>query len=92
MDDQSSSAFFTWLGVVPYLTQEAIDRTLDHMALIQNSEVVFDYLGPPEAFSEELRQLEKEQAVVAAAGNEMQMTRPVISFQAPRHVGRVDLR
>jgi hypothetical protein len=30
------------------------------MSSIQNSEVVFDYMEPPEAFSEELRQLEKE--------------------------------
>jgi methyltransferase (TIGR00027 family) len=56
----NSPAFFTWLGVVPYLTQDAIDRTLDYMSSIQNSEVVFDYLEPPEAFSEELRQIEKE--------------------------------
>jgi methyltransferase (TIGR00027 family) len=57
-----SPAFFTWLGVVPYLTQDAIGRTLDYMSSIQNSEVVFDYLEPPEAFSEELRQLENERA------------------------------
>ena len=57
---QNSPAFFTWLGVVPYLTQDAIGRTLDYMSSIQNSEVVFDYVEPPEAFSEELRQLEKE--------------------------------
>jgi methyltransferase (TIGR00027 family) len=54
---QNSPAFFTWLGVVPYLTLDAIGRTLDYMSSIQNSEVVFDYLEP-EAFSEELRQLE----------------------------------
>ena len=29
-------------------------------ASIRNSEVVFDYVEPPEAFSEELRQVEKE--------------------------------
>ncbi len=57
---QSSPAFFTWLGVVPYLTQDAIGRTLDYISSIQNSEVVFDYVEPPEAFSEELRQIEKE--------------------------------
>jgi methyltransferase (TIGR00027 family) len=57
---QNSPAFFTWLGAVPYLTQDAIHRTLDYMSSIHNSEVVFDYLEPPEAFSEELRQLEKE--------------------------------
>jgi len=59
---QSSTAFFTWLGVVPYLTQDAISRALDYMSSIQNSEVVFDYMEPPEAFSEELRPLEKARA------------------------------
>ena len=57
---QSSPAFFTWLGVVPYLTQEAVASTLEYIASIRNSEVVFDYLEPAEAFSEELRQLEKK--------------------------------
>jgi methyltransferase (TIGR00027 family) len=57
---QNSPAFFTWLGVVPYLTQDAIGRTLDYMSSIQDSEVVFDYMEPPEAFSEELRQLETQ--------------------------------
>lgn len=57
---QNAPAFFTWLGVVPYLTQEAIGRTLDYMSSIQNSEVVFDYLEPPEASSEELKQIEKQ--------------------------------
>jgi methyltransferase (TIGR00027 family) len=59
---RNSPAFFTWLGVVPYLTQEAIGRTLDYMSTIPNSEVVFDYMEPPEAFSEELRELEKQRA------------------------------
>ena len=47
---RNSPAFFTWLGVVPYLTQDAIGRTLDYMSSIQNSEVVFDYMEPPQAF------------------------------------------
>jgi methyltransferase (TIGR00027 family) len=59
---QNSPAFFTWLGVVPYLTEDAIGRTLDYISSIQNSEVVFDYMEPPEASSEELRQLETERA------------------------------
>ncbi len=59
---QNAPAFFTWLGVVPYLTEDAIGRTLDYISSIQNSEVVFDYMEPPEAFSEELRQLEKARA------------------------------
>jgi len=57
---QNSPAFFTWLGVVPFLTQDAIGRTLHYIASIQNSEVVFDYMEPPEGFSEELRQIERE--------------------------------
>jgi methyltransferase (TIGR00027 family) len=48
----NSPAFFTWLGVVPYLTEDAFGRTLDYLSSIQNSEVVFDYMEPPEAFSE----------------------------------------
>lgn len=59
---QNSPAFFSWLGVVPYLTQDAIGRTLAYIASIPNSELVFDYMEPPEAFSEELRQLEKARA------------------------------
>jgi methyltransferase (TIGR00027 family) len=57
---QNSPAFFTWLGVVPYLTQDAIGRTLNYMSSIPNSEVVFDYMEAPEASSEELRQIETE--------------------------------
>jgi methyltransferase (TIGR00027 family) len=59
---QNSPAFFTWLGVVPYLTEDAIGRTLDYISSIQNSEVVFDYMEPAGAFSEELRQLENQRA------------------------------
>jgi methyltransferase (TIGR00027 family) len=58
----TSAAFFTWLGVVPYLTQDAIGSTLDFMASIQNSEVVFDYMEPLEAFSEETRGKVEERA------------------------------
>jgi methyltransferase (TIGR00027 family) len=59
---QHSPAFFTWLGVTPYLTEDAIGRTLGYLSSIQNSEVVFDYMEPPEGFSEELRQIEKARA------------------------------
>lgn len=52
--EQNAPAFFTWLGVVPYLTQDAVGRTLDYLSSVSNAEVVFDYLEPPEAFSEEL--------------------------------------
>jgi len=54
---QHSPAFFTWLGVMPYLTLDAIDSALAYMASIEHSEVVFDYMEPPQAFSEEMREL-----------------------------------
>jgi methyltransferase (TIGR00027 family) len=57
---ENTPAFFSWLGVVPYLTPDAIGRTLEYISSIQNSEVVFDYLEPPQAFSEELRRVETE--------------------------------
>jgi len=39
-------AFFQWLGVVPYLTREAVSLTLDFIAQVPQSEVVFDYAEP----------------------------------------------
>ncbi len=57
---QNSPAFFSWLGVVPYLTRDAFVSTLNYTASIPNSEVVFDYMEPHEAFSGEIRQLVTE--------------------------------
>jgi methyltransferase (TIGR00027 family) len=51
----ASAASFTWLGVVPYLTEEAIDETLRLIASIPNSEVVFDYAEPLETWSEDIK-------------------------------------
>ena len=72
---QSEPAFFSWLGVMPYLTQNAIDRTLEYISSIQRSELVFDYMEPPEAFSEELRQLEKQRAEQLAKVGEGSISR-----------------
>lgn len=58
----AAPAFFTWLGVVPYLTEGAITRTLDFISSIPSAQVVFDYLGPPEEFSDDLREIEKARA------------------------------
>jgi methyltransferase (TIGR00027 family) len=41
-------SFFMWLGVVPYLTQEAIFGTLSWIASMPCSEVAFDYSEPTE--------------------------------------------
>lgn len=46
-------AFFSWLGVVPYLTREAAMATLSFVArLAQGSGIVFDYAIPREQLGE----------------------------------------
>jgi methyltransferase (TIGR00027 family) len=50
--DETKPAFFSWLGVVPYLDRPAIDATFRYIAsLPQKSALVFDYTIPPEAMS-----------------------------------------
>lgn len=54
--DASSPAVFSWLGVVQYLTDEAVYGTLDSIAgLPAGSDVVFDYTEPSEQMSPEAR-------------------------------------
>jgi methyltransferase (TIGR00027 family) len=48
-------AYFQWLGVVPYLSREAIVTTLDFIAGLPEAEVVFDYAEPLENFLPEVR-------------------------------------
>jgi methyltransferase (TIGR00027 family) len=53
--DASRPAFFVWLGVVPYLTRDAIQATLDFVVSLPGSEIVFDYSDPPENYAPEQR-------------------------------------
>jgi methyltransferase (TIGR00027 family) len=54
--DRSRQTFFAWLGVVPYLSQEAIWSTLGFMgALPGQVHVVFDYSDPPHQLSPRVR-------------------------------------
>jgi O-methyltransferase involved in polyketide biosynthesis len=54
--DTSGQTFFTWLGVVPYLTEDAVWSTLGFISSLPNgAHVVFDYADPPESLSPELR-------------------------------------
>ena len=46
--DRAQQTFFTWLGVVPYLTEPAVFSTLGFIAgLPGGAHVVFDYGNPP---------------------------------------------
>ena len=54
--DTSQETFFTWLGVVPYLTELAVWSTLGFIAgLKEGAHVVFDYADPPESLAPEAR-------------------------------------
>jgi methyltransferase (TIGR00027 family) len=65
-----SPAFFQWLGVVPYLTREAVSLTLDFIAGVPGSEVVFDYAEPFENYPADRRVHVMEVAAQAAARGE----------------------
>jgi methyltransferase (TIGR00027 family) len=63
------SAFFLWLGVVPYLSRAGFDETLGLVAATARAEVVFDYAMPPSVMSPERRAaLEARAARVATIG------------------------
>jgi methyltransferase (TIGR00027 family) len=54
--DPAAPAFFTWLGVVPYLTADAVFSTLRFIASLPGlTQAVFDYADPPETLSPEAR-------------------------------------
>jgi methyltransferase (TIGR00027 family) len=76
--DRNRPAFFQWLGVVPYLTHEAISSTLDYIATIPASAVVFDYTEPFENHTPERRANLMATAERAAARGE-----PWLSFFNP---------
>ena len=77
-------AFFQWLGVVPYLSSEAISSTLDFIVSIPNAAVVFDYTEPFENHPPERRANLMATAERAAARGE-----PWLSFFNPSELAAV---
>jgi methyltransferase (TIGR00027 family) len=73
--DASQPAFFSWLGVVPYLTLPAFRATLETVGgFPAGSAVSFDYAFPPETLSPERRLIyDRLAARVAAAGEPFQL-------------------
>jgi methyltransferase (TIGR00027 family) len=84
--DAASPVFFSWLGVVPYLTREAVDATLAFIASVPSGEVVFDYADPPSALAPEQRALHDRRAARVAALGE-----PWQTYFQPEELAR-DLR
>jgi methyltransferase (TIGR00027 family) len=74
--DRDSRAFFTWLGVVPYLSEQAVWSTLRYVAALSGgAEIVFDYSEPTESLSPEMRaQREQRAARLAALGEALIVT------------------
>jgi methyltransferase (TIGR00027 family) len=82
--DRDSPAFFVWLGVVPYLTRDAVASTLRFIAgLGQPNEVVFDYREPlsASAMSAETRERYVQSSRQVAAVGE-----PIIGFFAEEEI------
>ncbi|MBV8586532.1 MAG: class I SAM-dependent methyltransferase [Verrucomicrobia bacterium] len=74
--DRKEPAFFTWLGVVPYLTEDAVWTTLAAVAsLPSDTQVVFDYSNPAELLSPESRERHDERA-----GKVAELGEPWITF------------
>jgi len=57
--DLHRPVFFMWLGVVPYLTADAVHTTLSAIAAIPGGEVVFDYPAPAAELSGEAAALRR---------------------------------
>jgi methyltransferase (TIGR00027 family) len=73
--DCAQQTFFTWLGVVPYLTEQAVFATLGFIAgLPGGAHVVFDYVNPATSMVEPGRRAAHEAlaARVAALGETLQ--------------------
>jgi methyltransferase (TIGR00027 family) len=70
--DLRKRTFVLWLGVTPYLTEEAVFATLGALArLASGAEVVFDYTNPPRAIEEgATRDFHREMAARVAESGE----------------------
>ena len=76
--DLDAPVFFIWLGVVIYLSREAIAATLALVAGVPGGEIAFDYGEPAEAYAGPRRAaFEARMARVAAIGE------PWLSFFRP---------
>lgn len=77
--DPAQRTFFTWLGVVPYLTRRAISGTLAIVAgLAGGAEVVFDYSDPPASLDPDMHASHQARAARVAALGE-----PFLSYFEP---------
>ena len=77
--DPAKRTFFTWLGVVPYLTKPAISSTLALIGGLEGgAEVVFDYADPPHTLAPQAHASHQQRAARVAALGE-----PFLSYFEP---------
>ena len=80
--DLGVPTFFSWLGVTGFLTEEAIDRTLEFvLAMPRLSEIVLDFIVPNELIAPE------QAAVVATVfARFAQQGEPIVTRFAPKEL------
>ena len=93
--DTGRRTFVMWLGVTPYLTEDAVTATLGELARFPGgTEVVFDYANPPHAIEEaQARDFHRAMAEqVAASGEPFRCYFDTPELQArARTLGYVDI-
>jgi methyltransferase (TIGR00027 family) len=73
--DAAQETFFTWLGVVPYLSEKAVWSTLALIGSLRGgAHIVFDYADPPETLSPEARAFHDQRAERVQAMGEAWVT------------------
>jgi methyltransferase (TIGR00027 family) len=83
--DLTKPAVFAWLGVIPYLTREAIETTLCAVAALPaGTEIIFDYGEPRETLPPAVQAYMRERMERLAAIGE-----PWISFFAPDDMAKM---
>lgn len=90
--DLRQPAFFSWLGVTPYLTREAFDETLGFLSsTARGSGVAFDWCVEPSMLSAmERMAVEAIAARVAAAGEPFQLFFQPEDLEASLHAAGFD--
>ncbi|MCX5481498.1 SAM-dependent methyltransferase [Kaistia geumhonensis] len=80
--DTAAPAFFTWLGVVPYLDDAAIASTLGVIAARRGgAELVFDYAEPPDRVG-----MLQRLAFLTLAGRAAALGEPIVSYFRPDEI------
>ena len=79
--DPAAGAFFSWLGVTPYLTREAVLDTLAFIGGLPDAEVVFDHGEPRSSYPPE-----QQAAALARAEALARMGEPWITFFDPADI------